>query len=118
MAYVQDFEAREFYAGEAAGDLALATCMGLTADAVQSLAPAPDPLPTPDDYSGRAKRAELFLGRYLWRTQGFVSSQGITALSVSFDVQGTAIRQIVAESMGEYFTGGTHSVAYVGRMPE
>jgi hypothetical protein len=107
-------ECKTFYAGTslADDDLQLTTIRGLASDAVQHGAPAPDPEGA--DYAGRAKRAELFVGRYFWQTKGFISSQGLSSLSMSFDVKGEAIQRVVSQAMGSYYTGGAARVGYVG----
>lgn len=115
MPYATDDDVREFYAGEDAGDLAVETVMGVAADLVQKYAPAPSPLPSPDDYSPRAKRAELLVGRWLWRTEGYVSGKSLSGVgSRSFDVSGTVVSRIVSEAMGDY--AGADK-AYIGRFP-
>ena len=78
--------------------------LGIAADTLQRLAPAPDPLPTPDTYSPRAARGERLLYDYLSSTQG----AGITSVSgdpgsVSFASM-SAIRDIVRGAMGTYYT--------------
>lgn len=90
-------------------------------DIVRSLSTAPDP-PT-DSYRSRAKRSELRIFDWLWRSSGgLISSESsIIGTSVSYASNPT-VRDIVRDTMGEFaFTGdnasGESGTALVGRWP-
>ena len=106
MHYASDDNVREFYAGQTAGDLAVTTTRNLAADLVSRWAPVPDPLPSPDDYTPKAKRAELFVGRYLWATQGYISGRSLSGVGSRSFKDDKEVRRIVKESMGDYYTAG------------
>lgn len=105
-------QARTFYAGEDASGVALTVPMNNAARLVQRFAPAPDPVTA--DYEERAVDAELEIGRYLSNSLGgSLSSLGSSEGTLSF-TNLTAVMSIVSGVMGEFYTGGTASVAKVG----
>lgn len=87
------------------------------ADRVKEWAPPPDP--EPDDYDGRAQRAERMVAAYLYDTGGYVSggSRGIDVLrqSTSYDAKGEGLKAMVKGAMGPYYTGST--IGYIGAFP-
>ncbi len=106
--YATDAEARAYYAGTAD-----ATKVGVVlrqaARLVQRHAPAPDPLPSPDDYSPAAKDAELMVGAWLWETGGFKTStsKGIDVIRRGESYADlSAVKRIVAQTMGPYSSSG------------
>lgn len=89
-------------------------------DIVRSLSEPPDPVM--DSYRSRAKRCELRIFDWLWRSSGgLVSSESsIIGTSISYN-NNPAVRDIVRDTMGEFALGsepeGGANVAYFGRMP-
>lgn len=98
-----DVIATDFHQGAQGGpqvkiDATLRTAERIVAD----LAPRPDPLPDPDDYTQAASDSELFIFEFLATTKGFVSSQSsIVSVSISYQNE-PKVLQIIRDSMGEY----------------
>jgi hypothetical protein len=115
-------EATEYYAGEGASSLQLSVVMGLAAGKVQGI--APDPTPEDEepstDYVQSARNAELLVGKYLWETDGFISSEGLGKISTSYKGM-QDLDQIVISAMGDYASGGgaggDDGIAYYGWSP-
>lgn len=85
---------------------------------VQSWAPAPDPEPA--DYPTKAARAERLVYDYLRATGGAViDSRSLSGVgSKAFNTKGLdTVRRIVADAMGDYYTGGGFNKAYVSHQP-
>lgn len=94
----------------------------VAAGIVQDLAPAPEP--EPPDYAPKAARAERLLFRFLTTTDaGVLRSKNIGGeVSKSFN-DDKQVRQIVADTMGSYFTSGAEAstgssaTAFIGPSP-
>ena len=74
---------------------------------VQRYAPAPVPLPTPDDYSEKAARAERRVAAYLFETGGYLSSKSaISPVGGSKGFRGLKdVLDIVEVAMAPYYVG-------------
>ncbi len=85
--------------------------LDVAARIVQRLAPPPDPEPA--DYPAKAAAAERLLFNWLTSTAGgLLTSGGVSGLSAGF-ARLEAVKAIVADSMGAYYTGGATDTAYV-----
>jgi hypothetical protein len=84
---------------------------GLAADELQKLAPVPDP--EPDDYAGKAERAEFLIYRYLVGTSGgLLSSKSVAGISKSFNAWQSVKDQVIA-TMSPYVVGGTSGTSVI-----
>lgn len=78
---------------------------GVATDLVEKYAPEPDPLPSPDTYTPKAKRAQQLIYNWLMSTSGgTVSSESLSGLgSTSYDAKALSVaRGIVRDTMPEY----------------
>ncbi len=82
--------------------------LGVAADIVQELAPAPSPLPSPDTYTPRAARAERLLLNWLASTRGGTLSAkgGIPGATGNKTFSSLPVVQdLVASAMGPHYQG-------------
>ena len=114
MPYALEQDHRDLYAGVAAPAARVGLVYRQAARIVARAAPAPDPVGT--DYPLAARDAELFVGRYLWRTEGFKTSvsKGVETLRTSESYASLpAVQAIVQSAMGDYYVGTGANTAYV-----
>lgn len=116
MPYATDDDAREYYAGEDADDLAVEVAMGVSARIVAQL--APPPADEGDDYGSAARLAELLVGRWLWATQGgTLAAKSLSGVSSKTFAKHAEVKGLVSGAMGSYYGGGAANVALVSRLP-
>ncbi len=78
--------------------------LGVAADVVQQLAPAPDPVPA--DYPARAARAERLLLGWLRATRGGVlTSKSVSGVASKAYAKNPEVRALVASAMGPHYAG-------------
>lgn len=92
----------------------------LATDLVERYAPAPVPLPAPDTYTDRQARAQQLVYDWLTATGGGIvaskSLSGVGSRSYTSDAS-QRVKNIIEETMGEWYTDGGSNVAYVGTFP-
>ena len=77
--------------------------LAMAGDLVERWAPPPDPEPA--DYDARARRCERMVAAYIFDTQAYKPGVSLSGMSLSYDVQGQALKGIVRDAMGPYYRG-------------
>lgn len=104
-------------AAEGAEPIRLQSILEDAADEVAKYASTAELDPVPRAYIRKAKRAELRIFDWLWKTEGGVlTSKRVGPISKSFDQKGAVARQIVKSTMGDFYTG-IPAAGFVEREP-
>lgn len=106
-----------FYPGaQGQPEILVDTTLRLAERVVKNLAPTPDEDPIPTDYTTGASDAELFVFRYIFRTEGYIGGQrSLVGSSITYSSD-PKVLELVRQAMGDY-VGGSANIAYISTFP-